>query len=176
MDITREDYRIKGYYKKKTYDNKGDVVSQGYYGVYNEQEPIEEDRYQDLVVLETRTVERDPTLGIPFKVTVDIEWFGSDKAQPRATKQLVKFINSHDGMAMNELSRKRLVEVGQGYLLGEIGLANTQEFGSDVALERAAYISGTRAPIIDAINNSSRTYMTPTVKSTLVSILDISYQ
>ena len=175
MNITDEDYRIKGYFKKKGYDSKGDIVTVGYYAEYDEAEPVEEDRYKKLKVRETRTVERDVGLGIPFKLTVDIEWLSSDEVSVRATKQLIKWINSYDGMAMNTASRTRLVETAQGYLLGEVGLADTQEFGTDVALERSAYISGTRQSLIDAINNSSRTYMTPTIKATLVAILDIAY-
>lgn len=169
--IEAEDYRIKGYHKSKTTDNKGDYIKIEYFLNYDEST----EEYSGLKVQEIRTVERSATLGIPFKVTVDISWFEEDGTTIIITKQLVKHINTFDGMAMNQVSRTRLVETGQGYLLGEIGLANTQEFGTDVISERGAYIAGTRQPLIDAINASTRTYMTQAIKDQLTAILDIPY-
>lgn len=169
--VQYEDYRIKGYAKEKVYDTKGDLVEVNFYEEYD----VPTKTYSRLAVKETRTVTRDVTLGIPELITVDIQFFKGDGTTVIATKQLVKPINSHDGMSVNEEARTRLVEKAQGYLLQEIGLANTQEFGADVTTERAAYISGTRQPIIDAINNSARAYLTPTIKATLVAILDVDY-
>lgn len=170
MELTRNiDYRIQGYYKKKIYDVKGDLVSSEFYKSYNEGTQT----YSNLKVKEVRVVERDVVLGIPEKITVDIEWYHGD--QVTETKQIIKPINSFDGMGMNEASRKRLVGQAQGYLLGEVGLANTKDFANDIISERAGYIAGTRQPLIDAINTSAKPYMTAPIKATLVALLDIDY-
>lgn len=173
--ITDENYKIKGYAKKKIYDVKGDVIGQEYYAEYDETEPIEDNRFKRLKVRETRVITRESTLGLPKKIDVTIEWISGDGVTTRASKTLSKPINSYDGMRMNEASRKRLVAIAQGYLLGQVGLLNTQEFGSDVAVKRSAYISGSRYALIDAINNSTRSYMTTSIKAGLISILDIAY-
>lgn len=168
---TQEDYRLKGFKKKKTYDAKGDVAIVEYYQDYDEGTGA----FSNLKVKETRTVTRDSFIGVAQKVEVLIEWISGDGVTPRATKTLVKPLSSHDGMALNEESRRRLVEKAQGYLLTEVGLENTQEFGGDIIAEREAYIAGARTQIIAAIDASTRVYMTQARKDTLKAILDIDY-
>lgn len=169
--VQNQDYRLKGYHKEKVYDAKGDVIQVNFYKNYD---PVTE-TYTQLKVRENRTVERDVTTGVPNKVTVDIEWFKSDGTTVTAGKQLEKYINGFDGQQMNQNARLNLTTKAQGYLLQTIGLDNTKELGTDVALERAAYISGTTQGLLDAVNNSTRPYMTPEVKATVITILDQTY-
>jgi hypothetical protein len=169
--IQNQDYRIKGYHKEKVYDNKGDVTQVNFYKNYN---PVTES-YTELKVRESRTVDRDVTTGVPNKVTVDIEWFKSDGVTKSAEKRLEKYINGFDGQQMNQEARLNLTTKAQGYLLQAVGLENTKELGTDVAVERSAYISGTTQGLIDAVNNSARAYMTPEVKATVVTILNVTF-
>lgn len=176
MQLLRNiDYRIQGYHKKKVYDTKGDVSEVGFYKTYTPPVTGSTGTYTGLKVKETRTITRDVVLGIPNKIDMLIEWFKGDGVTTADTKTITKHINSYDGMRMNQEARTNLMTKAQGYLLGEVGLANTQEFGTDVMSEREAYIAGTRGPLIDLINNSSRPYMTTEIKNTLVAILDIAF-
>ena len=169
--VQNQDYRLNGYHKEKIYDDKGDVVQVNFYKNYN---PVTE-TYTQLKVRENRTVERDATTGVPNKVTVDIEWFKSDETTVIAGKQLEKYINGFDGQQMNQNARVNLVTKAQGYLLQSVGLENTKELGEDVGIERSAYISGTTQSLIDAVNNSTRPYMTAEVKATVTAILNVTF-
>jgi hypothetical protein len=171
MELTEhQDYRIKGYFKEKSYDANGDVVKVEFFKSYNS----ETSEYSNLKVREIRTVVRDETTGIPNTLTVVITWHKSD-GSVFATKTLMKPINGYDGQRMNQEARTILVTQAQGYLLQTIGLINTQEFGTDLMSEREAYIAGTRQPLLDAINNSARVYVTAEIKAALVLILDVAY-
>jgi hypothetical protein len=170
-DLSNIDYRLQGYFKKKTYDAKGDTTLIELFANYDEGTEV----YSNLKLKEVRTVTRDATLGIPNKVVVDITWFEDDEVTVYQTKQIIKYLNSFDGMSLNQASRTVLVEQAQGYLLGQVGLADTQEFGTDVMSEREAYIAGTRQPLLDAISASTRTYMTQAIKDQLNTMLDIQY-
>jgi hypothetical protein len=168
--VQNEDYRLKGYYKDETYNEKGDVSKVTYYKAYDKTT----DQFSNVKVEEDILIYRDETLGIPSSVEVTITWYKSD-GTIMATKTIEKIINGFKGQQMNQQSRTTLVTKAQGYLLQELGLANTQEFGTDVMQEREAYIAGTKQPLLDVIANSTRTYMTQTIKDTVSAILNVDY-
>lgn len=168
--VQNENYRLKGYKTKNVYDTNGDLVAVEYYKNYD---PATQ-TYSNLKVKEIRTIERDVNFGIPFQETVDIEWYKSDGTKI-AEKQIQKVKDINEGQDMNQRARTNLTTKAQGYLIQTVGLENTKELGVDIAVERAAYISGATQALIDAVNNSTRTYMTPEVKATVVAILNVTY-
>lgn len=171
MELVQEqDYRIKGYYKEEIYNEKGDVATVNYYKTYDSTNKT----YSNKKVEESVLIYRDETLGIPTSIEISITWYKSD-GSPMASKTIEKIINSQKGQRINQESRTNLITKAQGYLLQETGLPNTQEFGIDVMAEREAYIAGTKQPLLDAITNSTKTYMTQTIKDTLNAILNIDY-
>lgn len=170
INITQIDYRIQGYKKEKIQNNLGDITMVNFYQNYDEQAQ----QFSGLKVRETRTQERD-AMGIPTKTTVDIEWFSSDEVTVRATKQLIKPLNSDDGLKVNEQSRGRLINKAKGYTIQTMGLENGKEFMKGIITEIELYKEGERQALIDAINNSTDPNATPEYKATVVAILDVSY-
>ena len=166
MDITREDYRLKGFAKKKTNNTFGDRSLVEYFESFST-----ENGYENLMVKETRTHTRNG-YGIPTQTTVQIEWFGKDKAAARATKTLIKPLDSDDGMKVNEASRGRLINMAKGAVILTIGLEPGKAFMRTVSVEIGEYKEGDKTPLIDAINASA---LDAGLIAALVGILDVSY-
>ena len=168
--IQNQDYRIQGYMKKNVYGTNGDLITVEYYGQYDSQTQT----YSNLIVKEIKTIERDINFGIPFQENIEIVWYKSD-GSVIAQKNILKVIDINDGQKINQNSRTNLTTKAQGYLIQTVGLANTKELGVDISSERSAYISGATQALIDAVNNSSRTYMTAEVKASVVAILNVTF-
>lgn len=166
MAITKEDYRLKGYSKKKTNNPFGDRSVVEYFKDYST-----ENGYENLMVKETRTHTRNG-YGIPIQTVVQIEWFGKDKTAARATKTLIKPLDADDGMKVNESSRGRLINMAKGAVILTIGLEPGKAFMRTVSVEISEYKEGDKTPLIDSINAST---LDAGLKATLVGILDVAY-
>jgi hypothetical protein len=112
LDITQIDYRIQGYKKEKIQNNLGDITTVNFYRDYDDQTQ----QFSAIKVRETRWHNRNE-MGIPTETTVLIEWFSSDEVTVRATKQLIKPLNSDDGLKVNEQSRARLINKAKVYTI-----------------------------------------------------------
>jgi hypothetical protein len=169
--LTEIDYRIQGYKKNKIENNLGDIITVEYYNDYDFSTQV----WSDLRVKETRLFERDAVNGVPFKLTVFIEWFTSNKINPIATKQLIKPLSVSDGLKANYNSRTRLIESAKVTALAMMGLASGQNFLAEVSLEINTYKEGNIQPLIDAITNTTNPDVTQAVKDALINILNVSY-
>ena len=167
MDITRENYRLKGFKKKKSNNSFGDRSLVEYYKEFDNQTG----EYSDLMVAENRTHTRN-AYGIPTETTVVINWYGKDKSAPRATKTLVKPLDSDDGMKVNEASRARLINKAKGAVILTIGKPAGIDFMRTVSVEIGEYKEGDKQPLVDAVAASNL----PAGLITAVNeILDVSY-
>lgn len=168
MLLTDENYRLNGYHKKKTNNSFGDRMIIEYYANYDSSTQT----YSDLKVRETRAYTRQAGTGIMETITVDIEWLSGDGITPRATKQIVKYLDLDDGLKGNEKSRKRLLNKAKGAAIQLIGLSAGKAFMRSLATEVSMYKEGDYQMLIDGINASSQTQ---TFKDTLTTILNVSY-
>jgi len=162
------DYRIQGYHKKFTFDANGDLIVIEYY------KNFDGTTYSNLKVKETRTYTRDAVFGLLVKRDMTIEWFRSD-GSVIATKTTTKFYDSKKGYHANKKARKNIIEKASIYLLGVVGLADGKLFLRQVKSEINGYIKGDSQPLLDAVNDSTETYMTGAIKTALITILDITY-
>lgn len=174
-DITKVDYRIQGYKKRKFENEFGDVHKIEFYSGYDGNAATEDEKWIDLKVRETRSFDRSQGTGVPNTNNVTIEWFGSDKESPRANKILVKPLNINDGLKENVNSRTRLINQAKVTALGIMGLQNGQNFLASVSLEINTYKEGNIVPLISAINGSTDPNATQIFKDAMTSILDITY-
>ena len=160
------DYSIQGYHKKLVFDNKGDLTEVWYYKNYD----TVNDTYSNLMVKETRTYTRGVSTLLERRDML-IEWGTNGKV----SKETVKYYTPELGYKANKRARQNLIDRASMYLLDSIGLYDSKAFLKIITSEMANYVDGDIQPLLDVINSSSETYMTPTVKSTLDSILNISY-
>ena len=144
----------------------GDAYIIEYFKDYNNGSPT------GLKVRETRTYERNDITGIVEKITVFIEWLGSDGVSCKVTKTLVKHLDLGRGMAKNEKARKRLLNKAKGAAIQLIGMAAGKTFMRNYSSEMSLYIEGDRQPLVDGIVASGQTQL---FKDTLVNILDKEY-
>lgn len=164
------DYRLNGYHKKQTFDAKGDLVIVEYYQNYDEQSK----QFSNLKVRESRTYTRNATTTLLEKRVINIEWFkGNDEKY--AEKTITKFYDAQEGYQGNKRARRNLINKASMYLLNEVGLENGKTFLDGVGSKITVYVDGSIQPLLDAIANSSEPYMTPTIKGTLDTILNVTY-
>jgi len=167
MDLyINKDYRIRGYHKVMTQNSLGDAHIIEYYKDYNNNNP------KGLKVRETRTYVRNEVTGIVERIDILIEFFGSDGASVKHSKNISKNLDLDRGMAKNEKSRKRLLNKAKGVAINLIGLESGKIFMRDFSVEMNLYIEGDRNPLIDGINSSSQNQ---DFKDALTDILDIVY-
>ena len=166
--ITEENYTIKGYHKKKTYDAKGDLIVLEFYGSYDGI------TYSDLKIKETNVFTRDLTTGLVTKRIKTIEFYKGGIIIVD-TKVTEKFYTASEGYDANKTSRGILINNASMYLLSQVGLADGKLFLDLVVTQVAGYIDGSTQPLLDAVSTSGETYMTPTIKGTLDVILNIVY-
>lgn len=161
------DYRIQGYHKKETFDTNGDLISVEYYRNYDGV------TYSNLKVKETRTYTRDVTFGLMTKRDMTIDFYDGDDII--YTKITEKYFDSKKGYDGNKKARTNIVDNASMYLLSQIGLVDGKAFLRIVKSEITGYIHGDEQPLLNAISNSTETYMTGTIKATLDVILNVTY-
>jgi len=114
MLATQQDYRILGYFKENSYDNKGDLTAVDFYKNYDEATKV----FSNLKVKETRTCTRDAVSGLPTKRSTLIEWFVG--ASVEATKTIERIYDAQEGYGLNINSRKKLLRDGSLYLFSQL--------------------------------------------------------
>lgn len=164
----KEDYRLNGYHRKETFDTNGDFTTIEFFKNYTDSV------FSDLRVRETRTYLRDVSTGLMIKRTILIEWFSGNRVA--TTKTLIKHYETpQKGHNANVKGRKNLTGDASLYLFNQIGIVNTRAFWKLVKNETQDFEETGDLSLITAINNSAEPYLTPTIKATMVAILNILY-
>jgi hypothetical protein len=166
--LTQIDYRIQGFHKDLVFDEKGDLVEVFYYRDYDPQTK----QYSNLKVKESRTYTRAVSTLLEKREML-IEWYANDAVI--ASKNTTKYYSEEQGYKANRVARQNLIDKASMYLLSTVGLNNAKEFLDGVTTAISTYVDGNIQPLLDLISDSSEPYMTPTVKGTLDTILNISY-
>jgi len=166
--IQDENYNIKGYHKKKTFDEKGDLVILEYFEEYDGI------TYSILKVKEMNAFTRAVATGLVEKRVKTIEFYKGG-IYMFDTKVLEKYYNATEGYEANKDSRQILINNASMYLLSQVGLVDGKLFLDSVVSQVSGYVDGSSQPLLDAVANSVETYMTPTIKATLDVILNITY-
>lgn len=179
--LTRNiDYRIQGYHQEMTFDTKGDLVTVKYYEQYDGV------TYANLKVQETRVYTRDADTGLLIKRDMTIEWF-DNAGNKRDEKTTEKYYDAQKGYSSNIRARKNLVNKGSMYLYADLqsefgaaqGETNAKEFLRDIKSEIVNYERGDIQELLDAVQGSTRGYMTSANglvrKATLDALLNIAY-
>jgi hypothetical protein len=171
------DYRIQGYFKRKTYDSKGDEVLVEYFRDYDPVTKV----YSNLMVKEVRTYSRSSLTGIPSQISVAITFYKGDSIENEKT--IEKYLNTTDGISCNEDSRLVLINTASSQFIGSMiseygisaGMDKSKEFISTLSSEISSYKSGAIISLITAINSSQQDYMTTARKSLLTTILNVNF-
>lgn len=173
VDPTGLDYNLYGLHKKRTIV-KGELVLVEYYRDYN----YSANTYSDLVLKETRSYTRD---GINIIVHRDmvIDWYledgsiGASKVMPR------KFYSPEEAMEEGYIRRKNMLAFAKTVLLRELktlyGEPTNQTYAFDLLLSLSTQMKyfeeGYTQPLRDAINASTKPYLTQDIKNLIITEL-----
>jgi hypothetical protein len=174
--IQNVDFRIQGYYKVPTVDDKGDTTVTNYYQNYDSGT----DTYSNLMVQETVAYNRN-ALGIPESETHTIRWYKG--GVEKASKAFTRNYTEENGYEVNQTSRQRLIDRASIYLFSsliseygaETGAQKAYEFLNDVIIGKTEYTAGNKQVLLTEVDTSTRDYMTAQRKADITNILDVSY-
>lgn len=170
--IQNVDYSIQGYHKKETFDSKGDLVTVEYFSEYDSGT----DTFSGLKVTETRVYIRDVTTGLLTQRDMTIDWYRSGGGVVATTKETTKYYTAQKGYVANKQARQNIIDKGAMYLVSQVGVPDSKKFWSTVRNEVDDYVNASSVQaLVDAINNSTEPYITPTIKATLVAIVNVTY-
>lgn len=159
------DYNIKGYFKKRTVV-KGELRTIEYYESYD----FSGNTYNNLILRESRLFTRD-ALGIVKSRNMTIEWFLIDDTVG-VTKQQMKYYSQDEEIQEGLDRRNNMISAAKLKLLSELkavfGEPTNQNYAFDLLLSVSTqmnyYKEGYTQPLRDAINASTKPYLTQTIK------------
>ena len=164
--------------KPPVIDAKGDVTQLQMYQGYDPGT----DTYTNLVVQEDRVYTRDAS-GLLTQRDTTTTWYFTDET-PGTTKDHVKYYDALKGYEGNKRSRNNLINNASMYLFASL-TANDPVNGDQQAKDFlvlasqdenvGVYIGGNIAPLVDFITNTTEAYITPTIRATLITILNVTY-
>jgi len=167
-------YNLLGYHKKASLNIAGDVVTVEFYSEYDEAEEL----YSELQVKETRVFVKDIS-DIIIKKTTTIDWYSHSEIVN--TKVLVRHYLSEEGFLLSKRYKKNLTNKATIWIIKDLidefgqatGMANALEFLGDIGKHINLYSMGKKDNLLDAISDSTRTYITAARKTSLDDILNV---
>lgn len=152
------DYDIFGFHKKRTIVT-GELVSVEYHRNFDGT------THSDIVVKEQRTYTRNE-MGMVMYRTMSIDWYFEDGSVGEV-KNTTKFYSPQESIDEGMSRRSNMIADGKLYILSTVGLVNGQDFLISLTGEVNLFVNGATQPLRDAITNSTKSYITQTIKDTL---------
>lgn len=157
-------YDLYGLHKKRTF-NQGELSLTEYFKNYSN------GIYSDLVVSESRVYSRDVNNLVQYR-TQTISWYLTDETVGD-TKVTIKYYDITESMLESETRRTNLISTAKLYTASQVGISDALDFMESINNEISLYIQGLTQNLFDAINASTKPYVTIELKATLISILTI---
>lgn len=157
------DYNIFGLHKKRTIV-KGELILCEYFTNYDGT------NYSDLVLTEARQFIRNPANYLVIKRVMTITWYLKDDSVGTVIVN-EKYYSAQESIEEGIDMRTNIISYAKLYIMGTIGLANGKDFMDTIISSINLYIQGSTQQLKDVVNASDKSYLTPTIKATVISIL-----
>jgi hypothetical protein len=165
-------YDIFGLIKKRTVIS-GELISVEYYSSYDEKTDI----YSNLVVKESKTYNRD-SINIILSRTTKIDWYLTD-GTVGCSKELIKYYAPDEAIAEGVERRRTMISFAKNTLLSELRKiysdTTSQQYAYDLLISLSTEIKyfedGYTQPLIDGVNNSTKSYLTINLKRLIIADL-----
>jgi hypothetical protein len=149
---------------------KGELLKTEYYNNFAGGDPNNIANYSDLVLTEERFYTRDPTTSLLLYRDQVVKWYLTDNTVGEI-KTNRKPYQLKDAIDEGIIRRGNVISAAKLYIMSTVGLANGQTYLAELITQINTYLQGNHQPLIDAVNASTDSFMTPTIKATTVSIL-----
>ncbi len=156
------DYLILGLYKKRTIVT-GELRVIEYYSQYDGA------TFNDLVLKEERVFNRDAN-GVAINRVITITWYLTDNSIG-LVKTTTKFYTPEETIQEGIDRRTNIIADAKIYVLNAIGQAYGFDLLLSVLTQILVYVHGYHQPLIDAVNASTKPYLTAQMKTDIVNIL-----
>lgn len=184
QELLTIDYDILGLHKQRII-TKGELREIKYYRNYDQV------NYTDLVIKEIRRYIRNPATGLLVYRLLNIYWYNTNDEVGFSVQNRAKHYTFQESREEMKIRRTNIIADAEKYLLylliqnavTELGVEQGQpagfiqslEFLGSVKFEKDYYIDGIGQPLENAISNATQTYMTQTIKDTILDIITYDY-
>lgn len=162
---TRINFNTLGYHKQRTII-KGVLISTKYWRNY------EDDTYSDLILEERREFERDEIEIIIYRLLY-IDYYFEDGTLGLTHDVGYKYYLGEESIKEGTTRRTNVINEAKYYLVQQVGQSYAFDFLLGVKVLMGYYYDGYTQPLRDAIDISTKTYMTTEIKETLIEILTL---
>ncbi len=143
------------------------------------------DVYTGLAILEDRVYSRDANTGLLKTRVTNITWYDVDGNVNATKTNQTKYFSAKKGFVANKRARQNLIDNASMYLYQELMIANLgDKDATDLQIDafegltdsaQSKYVKSNTIPLLDRLTNTTEPYITPSIRTVLLSILDISY-
>ena len=162
-------FDILGFHKKRTFNEKGELTTVEYYRTYDGI------TYSDLILKEERAYTRNEVTNLVAYRDLTITFYLTDDSIGYV-KHSKKYYTLIEAYSEGKIRRQNLVNFASiDYPTGlffKVGKDNALDFLNDVNTQIGVYIGGNVTTLLDAIQDSTKPYMTQQIKDDLIAILD----
>jgi hypothetical protein len=153
------DYSIRGYHKEKIF-NFGELNVVNYYENYNGS------TFSDIVVKEERYYHRDVTNNlVEYRSMTHSFYYNND--QIGIQKNTIKYYTLEESIQESRTKRDNIINQTKAYVLVELGRMISFDLLSSIKSEMELFLDGYTTPLVDAIQNSTKPYLTQTIKDNI---------
>lgn len=154
------DYDILGLQKKRTIIY-GELQQVDYYSNYDGF------TYENLAVKEQRRYWRDAITGLVKFRELEIDWYNFNEVSIK-NEHFKKFYSPEESIAEGIDRRTNIINSTKSLAVAYLGLNYSFDLLTSVKTQIDYFINGYTQPLRDAITNSTKPYLTPTMKTNLV--------
>ena len=162
IDPSYIDYDILGLHKKRII-LKGELKTVEYYRNFNGV------IYSDLVVKETREYIRNPIGLVQYRI-LKAEYYMTDDVIG-LTKSFTKYYTPQESIQEGIDRRSNIIDDAKIIMLGTVGQTYGFDFLNTYKSEIEIYRDGYKQPLLDAVSNTTKPYMTPVIIANVIAAL-----
>lgn len=129
--------------------------------------------WTNMILVENRVYTRDPTTDLVQYRTMIINFFLQDGTIGE-TKTTLKYYALQDQIYEGITRRTNVISTAKLYVMSQVGLANGEAYLVELITQINMYIQGSKQPLLDAVNASTDSFLTPTIIGTTIAILTFS--
>ena len=160
-------YDTKGYQKKRTFNNKGELIIVEYYKNFD----IMTQTFSDLVIKENREYLRVD--GWVYLRQMNIEFYLSD-GSIGCKKNTIKYYDDLSSYQEGKDRKNNIINQISMFVLSQIGESNAKDFLNECASLIDIYIKGNPTLLLEYVSNSEQEYMligSPILKEQVYTLL-----
>lgn len=159
------DYDIYGLHKERIISHDGFLTDVKYWKNYDGQ------TYSDLYVHEKRVYNIDSQTGLSITRQMSISWYLEDDTVGYTREYPLKYYNQQEAIEEGIIRRNNIISKAKVYCINQLGLQYSFDLLNSLKSQIDLFNQGYTQPLRDAVQSSTKPYLTQQMKDDIVAIL-----